>query len=40
MVSQLDLQTLDSEFDPHWVPHISGLVLHLNLMNNYYKLKI
>ena len=30
MVNKLDPLLLNSEFDPHWMPHICGLVLNLN----------
>ena len=30
MVNKLDSQTITSEFESHWVPHLYGFVPHLN----------
>ena len=37
MISKLDMLTIVSEFDSHWVPHISGSVTSkLSLVVNEY----
>ena len=33
IVSDLGKQATDSEFDSHWIPHISGLVLRYHLLS-------
>ena len=30
MITKLDLQSINTEFDFYWMPHTSGLVLHVN----------
>ena len=39
MVNTVDKQAFTSEFDSHWVPNSSGLVLHLSIKLSKYNLR-